>query len=113
MTAKSSQYLANTLRAAGPAFEGLAMRAEKDEFHDFLSPLDMPSIELDKALVGIIIAYGYTSPARAATELRKRHHNGDFDATPAESEEWAKSPDGQATFNALIEDFKKDDPTDD
>ena len=54
MTAATSQKLADVLRAAG--FITLADHAEKDEFHDFLSPYATPAIALDKHLVAIIQA---------------------------------------------------------
>lgn len=101
MTAKTSQHLADTLRAAG--FEALAKRAEADEFHDFLSDNGLPDLLLDRELFAI--ASNTLKPERerlAAHHIRMRHHDGEFDASKEESDEWAASPDGQATFNKLI-----------
>jgi hypothetical protein len=95
MTAKTSQKLADVLRAAG--FEDLAKRAETDEFHDFLSPHALPEMMLDEELVDLI-KRGYP----AAKDIRARHHEGEFDASTAESDEWARSEDGKATFNELL-----------
>lgn len=97
MTAKTSQHLADTLRAAG--FEALAVRAEADEFHDFLSPHAMPETMLDFELVDLI-KQGHAG----AQTIRDMHHNGDFDASIEESDEWAQSEDGKATFNELLGD---------
>jgi hypothetical protein len=100
VTAATSQKLADALRAAG--FETLAKRAETNEFHDFFSPSDRadPSIALDQELVHLIQT---ETGARkiAAINLRSRHHNGDFDASKEESDEWAASPDGQDAFGRL------------
>ena len=101
MTAATSQKLADTLRAAG--FEGLAARAEADEFHDFLSPHAQPDLMLDEFLVEIIQDEGRKPLERqAATNIRARHHNGDFDASREESDEWAAGPGGQAAFSSLV-----------
>ena len=100
MTARTSQILADALREAG--FEQLAKRAELDEFHDYLSPHDLPEMMLDLELIAII--KGTLSPlARArAQEIRDRHHRGEFDADLKESDEWAASEDGQDAFRRLI-----------
>lgn len=98
MTAKSSQHLADTLRAAG--FEALAGRAERDEFHDFLSEVDFPEMALDAELVTLIES-GDESQRTAARHIRRRHHDGEFDASKQESDDWADSPDGREAFRLL------------
>jgi hypothetical protein len=101
MTARTSQHLADTLRAAG--FEELAKRAEADEFHDFLSPLPLPELALDEVLASLV-ENGPTSAMRlAAHNIRMRHHNGEFDADLKESEDWAESEAGQEAFRLLKE----------
>lgn len=100
MTAKTSQHLADTLRAAG--FDALAQRAETDEFHDYLSPHALPETMLDNELVAIIRDYARSERERtAAHHIRERHHDGEFDASTEESDEWAESPDGQDAFKRL------------
>lgn len=100
MTAKTSQKLANTLRAAG--FSELAVRAEADEFHDFLSPHAFPEMLLAMELAAIM-----TDPIRTTREQSAAHHirqrliDGEFDASREESDEWAASPEGQDAFNRL------------
>jgi len=91
MTAKSSQKLADALRAAG--FETLAQRAEQDEFHDYLSPHDLPAITLNIELAAL---------GPGATAIRQQFLEGDFDATDKESDEWAASPEGQDAFARLV-----------
>lgn len=106
MTAPTSQKLADALKAAG--FAGLAMRAEQDEFHDFLSPHALPELTLDDELVRIIGEQSHSERARlAAHHIRQRLHDGEFDADLAESDAWAASPDGQAAFDALAKDARK------
>jgi hypothetical protein len=101
MTAPSSQKLADALRAAG--VEELAKRAELDEFHDFLSPHDLPSITLNIELVAILKSEIPQEMALAITNIRAQHLDGEFDATTEESDAWANSPEGQATFAKLLE----------
>lgn len=99
MTAATSQNLADTLRAAG--FDELARRAETDEFHDFLSPHALPELTLDAALVQLIHTETGTK-REAAKNIRARHHNGDFDASKEESDDWAAGPEGQDAFRRLV-----------
>lgn len=72
----------------------MAKKAEEGYYHDYLSPLDMPEMQLaeDLAKVG----------TPAALNLRARHLHGEFDANRKESDEWADSPDGQEAFKRLI-----------
>jgi hypothetical protein len=100
MTAPTSQHLADTLRSAG--FEELARRAEADEFHDFLSDHELPETMLDNELVKLIKGASSERERLAATNIRMRHHEGEFDASKEESDEWAESPDGQDAFRRLI-----------
>ena len=104
-TAPTSQYLADTLKRAG--FMELAARAERNEFHDYLSAHDLPGMELDMALVAIIKDPTYSNEKRdIASRIRARHHDGAFDASKAESDAWAASEDGKSAFNQLVKDFK-------
>lgn len=72
----------------------MAAKAATGYYHDYLSPLPMPCLQLaeDLAKVG----------TPAALALRGRHLNGEFDATSAEGDAWAASPDGQETFSHLV-----------
>jgi hypothetical protein len=86
--APSSLKLAEALRAAG--LVSLADRAALDEFHDFRSPHDMPTT----MLVELLEAAGHRG-------LAARVENGEFDATEAEAEEWAESPEGKAALGGV------------
>lgn len=72
----------------------MAAKAATGYYHDFLSPLLMPCLQLaeDLAKVG----------TPAALALRARHMNGEFDATMEEGDEWARSAAGQETFSHLV-----------
>lgn len=88
----SKDFLADELRKAD--LPEMASKAATGYYHDFLSPLDLPVMQLaaDLAQAG----------TPAALALWQRAINGEFDATLEESDEWATSADGQATFDALV-----------
>lgn len=87
----TKDFLAQELRKAG--LNDMADRAATGYYHDFLSPLDMPCMQLAEDL-----AKAGTPEALA---IRKRHLNGEFDASKEESDAWAASADGQAAINSL------------
>lgn len=102
MTAPTSQKLADVLRVAG--FEELAVLAEKDAFHDYLSEETFPQMVLAD-LLAQIAAYSEDDRMRlAAHHIRMRLIDGEFDASEAESAAWAQSEEGQAAFKQLKED---------
>jgi hypothetical protein len=68
----------------------MAARARDGYYHDFLSPLDFPELQLDHDLM--------IAGTSAALAVRERHHNGEFDASIEESDEWAQSPEGRDMF---------------
>jgi hypothetical protein len=72
----------------------MAAKAREGYYHDFLSPLDMPIMQLvrDLTVVG-------TPAARA---LSQRAKQGDFDATQDEADAWADSPESQEVFGRLF-----------
>lgn len=100
MTARTSERLAVELEKVG--LIGMAKMARDDYFHDFLSPLDLPEIELVNMLR--VAAAGCPDAMRrmAMINLRDRVINGDFDADKAESDEWAESPEGQQAYRDLL-----------
>jgi len=96
----SKDFLAQELRKAG--LDAMAAEAEKGMYHDYLSPLTFPDLQLDADLVEAIHAGN-----EAARDLRRRHHNGEFDATRQESDEWAESDDGKEAFGLLFRGLKR------
>lgn len=72
----------------------MAAMASEGYYHDYLSPLAMPCIQLANDLAA--------AGTPEALALRARHLNGEFDATREESDDWIESPDGQAAFSKLV-----------
>ena len=104
MTEHTKDKLAAALRDVGLA--KMADKAATGYYHDYLSPLDLPEIQLmhDLALAASDAA-GKADGAtrfREIVALRDRAMNGDFDASAEESDEWAKSPEGQDAMRLLI-----------
>jgi hypothetical protein len=89
----TKDILAAELTKAG--LPEMAAKAATGYYHDFLSPLDTPCLQLaaDLAAVG----------TPAAMALRARHVNGEFDATKEESDDWAASSEGRKTLGLLFQ----------
>jgi hypothetical protein len=97
----TKDILADELRKVG--LTEMADRAAQGYYHDYLSPLAAPSITLANDLAEAARKSqdgGFSAIDIIA--LRQRHLNGDFDASPEESDDWAESPEGQAAFQSLI-----------
>jgi hypothetical protein len=86
--------LAAELENAG--LYAMALKARGGYYHDFLSPLPTPCLQLvtDLAKIGTPMAL----------TIRQRAMNGDFDASVEESEDWAAGPDGQQALSQLVKD---------
>lgn len=93
----TKDILAAALREAG--LGKMADKAAAGYYHDFLSPLATPCLQLEADLRAV--------GTPAAMALRARHLNGEFDASMEESDAWADSPDGQAAINSLAPDMRK------
>lgn len=89
-TAPSQKALAAALVEAGAPGEMVA-KALNNYYHDFLSPLAAPEL----ALLEDARRLGLESIAQGVLE-------GRWDATKEESDEWAKSPEGQEVFGKLL-----------
>jgi hypothetical protein len=72
----------------------MAIKAAGGYYHDYLSPLETPCLQLEKDLRAV--------GTPEAETVRQRHLNGEFDASREESDAWAASPDGQAAFAQLV-----------
>lgn len=90
MTEPSSEQLVEALIEAGAPAE-MIQRAREDYYHDFKSPLALPEMEL----LTDARRHGLTTIAEGVIE-------GRWDATKEESDAWAASPEGQATFRELL-----------
>jgi hypothetical protein len=93
----TKDILAAELAKAG--LLNMSVLAANGYYHDFLSPLATPCIQLASDLA--------EAGTPAALALRARHLNGEFDATKEESDAWARSPDGQAAFSQLSPEVRK------
>ena|SRR5215831_16802153 len=90
--------LAAALRAI--QLDDMADKAAIGYYHDFLSPLDFPEIQLVNDLAAAAQRLPVLAPGIMA--LRQDVINGKYDASTEESDEWAASPEGQAAFASLM-----------
>ena len=88
----TKDILAFVLRQAG--LDAMADKAADGYYHDFLSPLPAPCMQLATDLKA--------EGTPAALAILDRHLNGDFDATKEESDAWAASGEGKAAIEGLI-----------
>jgi hypothetical protein len=90
MTEPTTEKLAKALEMAkAPAW--MIKKAREGYYDDYKSPLAFPEMQLhhDAHVAGL-------DEIKAAVEA------GEFDSTKEESDEWARSPEGQAAFAELI-----------
>lgn len=83
----------------------MIQRAIEGYYHDFMSPLAMPEHQLvaDLRELASLPATPRDSRPRLR-DMAQRVIDGEFDASSEESEEWARSPEGQETFRQLRDD---------
>ena len=79
-------------------------RASSGYYHDYLSPLALPEMALVAELGSLA---NHPSRARglaglAIMGIRQRVIDGEFDASKAESDKWARTPEGRAAFASLV-----------
>jgi len=77
----------------------MSLKARSGYYHDFLSPLDTPELQLASDLL--------QAGTPDAIALRRRVIDGEFDANLEESEAWAASPEGKAAMAELTKGHKK------
>jgi hypothetical protein len=97
--------LAEALSAIPGVPREMIEKAVSGHYHDYLSPLTFPEIQLVADLREL--ASLPATPAASRPLLRdmaQRVIDGDFDASKAESDAWAASPEGQDTFRQLRDD---------
>lgn len=93
----TKDILAAELHKAG--LGNMAVLAAQGHYHDFLSPLATPCIQLAEDL--------RKAGTPAALALLERHMNGDFDASKEESEEWWKSEGKHALMSDILDHKRK------
>jgi hypothetical protein len=103
--------LAAALREVG--LDDMADKAATGYYHDFLSPLDFPELQLEAdlraqrdLLAPLTRDEEFRLKRDAIEALRQRHLNGDFDASTEESEEWYAGPEGQDAMSRLAKAFR-------
>ena len=99
----TARQLGRALRAIPGLPAAMIERAERGYYHDYLSPLALPEL----ALVSELRSHGAdpaltVSSRRLCMALAEAVIRGEYDASKAESEEWAASPEGQATMAELL-----------
>ena len=77
-------------------YEAFAKRAETGEFDDYADTYVCPITQLYSELM-----------AAGFTKFASRVANGEFDATKEESDEWARSPSGQAAAKELPSEMRE------
>ena len=94
--------LAEALRKCG--LNEMADKAATGYYHDYLSPLDTPAMQL----VNDLAEASMGNPAKdLILKLRQDVMDGKYDASREEGDEWAASPEGQAAFRSLIPNGRK------
>ena len=89
----TTEKLARALEAEkDPRLEQMIERARAGYYDDYKSELTFPIRTLVEDLGDL-----------GKWDLVRRAMAGEFDATREESDEWARSPEGQETFRALLE----------
>jgi hypothetical protein len=85
--------------------EDMIKRAIDGFYHDYLSPLTFPEIQLVSDLKALARLPTTGPKAKAALiVLARRVADGDFDASKEESDAWAASEEGRETFRQLADD---------
>lgn len=82
------------------SYEAFAKRAETGEFDDFAIPSDASHICPITQLYTELMAAGLT-------KFAARVADGEFDATKEESDEWARSPEGQEIAKSLPPEMRR------
>lgn len=77
-------------------YEAFAKRAETGEFDDYADTYVCPITQLYQELM-----------TAGFTKFAARVASGEFDATKEESDEWARSPSGQAAAKELSPEMRK------
>lgn len=95
----TKDILANELNRIG--LHEMAVRARAGYYHDYLSEIAAPCVQLAVDLRAAAQATTEANRIVLIMDVLERHLNGEFDATIEESDAWADSPDGQEAFRRL------------
>ena len=105
MSEHTTAKLARALQEIPGVPKEMITRAVDGYYHDYLSPLAMPEIQLVTDLWELAKVPATPRDSRVLLRaLADRVIAGEFDATKEESDAWAASPEGQETFRQLADD---------
>jgi hypothetical protein len=97
--------LAKALHEIPGVPQDMIRRVIDGHYHDFLSPLDFPEIQLVADLRALARHPATPRDSRPLIrQVAQRVIDGDFDASPEESAAWAASPEGRETFRQFADD---------
>jgi len=105
MSKHTTVKLAETLAAIPGVPKHMIQHAIDGYYHDYLSPLTFPEIQLVSDLRELASAPATPRNSRPLLrQMAERVIDGEFDASKEESDAWVASPDGQETFRQLLDD---------
>ena len=105
MAQHTTAKLAGALSEIPGVPKDMIQRAIDGYYHDYLSPLTFPEIQLVADLRELASVPATPRNSRPLLrELARRVIDGEFDASKEESDAWAASPEGQETFRQLVDD---------
>lgn len=105
MSEHTTVKLAKALQEIPGVPREMIQRVVDGYYHDYLSPLTFPEIQLVADLRELEFAPATPRNSRPLLrDMRQRVLDGEFDASKEESDAWAASPEGQETFQQLRDD---------
>lgn len=105
MAEHTTAKLARALSGIPGVPKEMIAKAIEGFYHDYMSPLAMPELQLISDLRDLAQAPATPRDSRPLLRaMARRVVDGEFDATKEESDEWARSPEGQETFRQLADD---------
>lgn len=100
----TTAILARALEAIPGVPPGMIEHARTGYYHDYMSPLATPEIQLVADLRELAARPGTPRNSRPLLRaLAEAVIDGQYDASREESEEWARSPEGQETMAAITD----------
>lgn len=108
MTEHTAEKLARALEEIPGIPPNMITRARSRHYHEFLSPLPYPLVQLVRDLEAAAGAPATPPGSRPLLRvLIARVREGEFGPTKEESDKWAASPAGLALFAELIDGYRR------
>ena len=106
MSEHTTVKLAQALSVIPGVPQDMINRAQAGVYHDFLSPLDYPEVQLLSDLQALAETPATPRDSRRLLrDMARRVMAGEFDASAEEARVWAESPEGRETFRQLADDI--------